>query len=212
MPKPDRLFEAHLTVADLDRSIAFYRDVVGLPLAFELRERAVAFFWIGERGGSMLGLWSLGSAPIGFSVHVAFRVSLAEVLAAGDALHASGVTQLSFFGTEASEPSVIGWMAAAAVYFRDPDGTSSGTSRCSTTRRIQSAALCPGRTGRARIRSPCGSSATPGHAPSCARSSRKPRIRRRSSTRTSTRGTSSSRATAITSPGTCSSWTHPTPT
>jgi ribosomal protein S18 acetylase RimI-like enzyme/catechol 2,3-dioxygenase-like lactoylglutathione lyase family enzyme len=122
MPKPDRLFEAHLTVADLDRSIAFYRDVVGLPLAFELRERAVAFFWIGERGGSMLGLWSLGSAPVGLSLHVAFRVSLDEVLAAGDALRAAGVTQLSFFGTEASEPSVIGWMPAAAVYFRDPDG------------------------------------------------------------------------------------------
>ena len=122
MPKPDRLFEAHLTVADLDRSIAFYRDVVGLPLAFELRERGVAFFWIGERGGSMLGLWSLGSAPVGLSLHVAFRVSLAEALAAGDVLRAAGVAPLSFFGTEASEPSVIGWMPAAAVYFRDPDG------------------------------------------------------------------------------------------
>ena len=122
MPRPDRLFEAHLTVADLDRSIAFYRDVVGLPLAFELRERAVAFFWIGARGGSMLGLWSLGSAPVGLSLHVAFRVSLAEVLRAGDALRAAGVMPLSFFGAEASEPSVIGWMPAAAVYFRDPDG------------------------------------------------------------------------------------------
>jgi lactoylglutathione lyase len=32
------------------------------------------------------------------------------------------VTPLSFFGVEADEPSVIGWMPAAAVYFRDPDG------------------------------------------------------------------------------------------
>jgi lactoylglutathione lyase len=29
---------------------------------------------------------------------------------------------LSFFTTETDEPSVIGWMPAASVYFRDPDG------------------------------------------------------------------------------------------
>jgi lactoylglutathione lyase len=27
------LFETHLTVTDLDRSVSFYRDVVGLPIA-----------------------------------------------------------------------------------------------------------------------------------------------------------------------------------
>ena len=32
------------------------------------------------------------------------------------------MTPLSFFATETNEPSVIGWMPAAAVYFRDPDG------------------------------------------------------------------------------------------
>jgi lactoylglutathione lyase len=32
------------------------------------------------------------------------------------------VTPLDFFGEEAREPSVIGWMPAAAVYFHDPDG------------------------------------------------------------------------------------------
>ena len=31
---PDGLFESHLDVRDLDRSIAFYRDVVGLDLAY----------------------------------------------------------------------------------------------------------------------------------------------------------------------------------
>ena len=33
------LFEAHLTVSDLERSIAFYRDVVGLELAHTVPER-----------------------------------------------------------------------------------------------------------------------------------------------------------------------------
>jgi GNAT superfamily N-acetyltransferase/catechol 2,3-dioxygenase-like lactoylglutathione lyase family enzyme len=121
-PVAERLFEAHLTVSDLDRSIAFYRDVVGLRLALHLPERAAAFFWIGGPGESMLGLWSLGSSPLGLSLHVAFAATLDDVLGACDALRASDIRPLSFFGSETGEPSVIAWMPAAAVYFRDPDG------------------------------------------------------------------------------------------
>ena len=116
------LFEAHLTVSDLDRSVAFYRDVVGLSVAFEVPERNTAFLWIGEPGTSMLGLWSLGDVPVGLSLHVAFAAALPDVLDAFDRLRSLGVTPLSFFGRETTEPSVIGWMPAAAVYFRDPDG------------------------------------------------------------------------------------------
>jgi lactoylglutathione lyase len=116
------LFETHLTVSDLHRSAEFYRDVVGLQLAFEVPERGAAFFWIAEPGEAMLGLWSLGSAPFGLSLHVAFAATLEDVLSAGGRLRSLGVTPLSFFATEATEPSVIGWMPAAAVYFRDPDG------------------------------------------------------------------------------------------
>jgi lactoylglutathione lyase len=118
----DGLFETHLTVSDLGRSIAFYRDVVGLSLALEVPDRSAAFLWIGGPGEAMLGLWSLGSAPMGLSLHLAFRTSLEHVLEACDRLRAEGVTPLSFFAAETAEPSVIGWMPAAAVYFRDPDG------------------------------------------------------------------------------------------
>ena len=118
----DGLFETHLTVGDLDRSVAFYRDVVGLPLAWEVPERGAAFFWIGSPGSAMLGLWSLGSAPIGLSLHVAFKARRAEVLGACERLREVVVMPLSFFATETNEPSVIAWMPAAAVYFRDPDG------------------------------------------------------------------------------------------
>jgi lactoylglutathione lyase len=121
MPKATGLFETHLTVSDLDRSIEFYRDTVRLPLALVLEERSAAFFWIGAPGQAMLGLWSLGSAPMGLSLHIAFEASLTDVLGACDGLRSSGITPLSFFGDETSEPSVIGWMPAAAVYFRDPD-------------------------------------------------------------------------------------------
>jgi ribosomal protein S18 acetylase RimI-like enzyme len=122
LPEPTGLFESHLSVSDLGRSLAFYRDVVGLPLALELPERGAAFFWIGGPGEAMLGLWSLGSAPLGLSLHIALRASLEDVLRANDALQSAGVEPLSFFATPTTEPSVIGWMPAAAVYFRDPDG------------------------------------------------------------------------------------------
>jgi len=62
------LFETHLTVSNLDRSVAFYRDVVGLSLALEVPERGAAFLWIGDPGEAMLGLWTLGSAPMGLSL------------------------------------------------------------------------------------------------------------------------------------------------
>ena len=116
------LFETHLTVTDLGRAITFYRDVVGLAVALEVPDRSAAFCWIGGPGQALLGLWSFGSAPLRVSLHVAFSASLDDVLAACDRLSSRGVTPLSFFGTKTTEPSVIGWMPAAAVYFRDPDG------------------------------------------------------------------------------------------
>ena len=116
------LFETHLTVSDLPRSVAFYRDIVGLPLALEVPERGAAFFWIAAPGEGLLGLWSMGSAPMGLVLHLAFRASLEDVMDACDRLRSLGVTPLSFFAEETTEPSVIGWMPAAAVYLRDPDG------------------------------------------------------------------------------------------
>jgi lactoylglutathione lyase len=116
------LFEAHLPVADMARAVAFYRDVIGLEIAYEDAGRGLAFLWAGEPGGAMLGLWSLGTAPMGMRLHVAFAVELGDVLRASDALAAAGVTPRSFFREETREPSVIGWMPAAAVYFEDPDG------------------------------------------------------------------------------------------
>lgn len=74
------LFEAHLTVSELGRAVAFYRDVVGLAFALEVPERGAAFLRIGGPGQGMLGLWSLRSAPMGLSLHVAFRTSLNDVL------------------------------------------------------------------------------------------------------------------------------------
>ena len=116
------LFETHLTVADVSRSTEFYRDVVGLPLALDLPERNAAFLWIGEPGRAMLGLWGVGSAVNTMQLHIVFDVALDDLLQAPERLRGVGATPLSFFGQETSEPDVLAWMPAAAVYFKDPDG------------------------------------------------------------------------------------------
>ncbi len=54
------LFESHLTVADLQRSMTFFGRVLGFELAEVFPERRVAFYWIGhggDRGGHMRAKW-----------------------------------------------------------------------------------------------------------------------------------------------------------
>ena len=116
------LFEAHLAVADLDTSMAFYRDVVGLQQAHVTAARQAAFFWVGSRGQSMLGLWHAGSGPQKTTMHVAFGAALEDVIAAPQRLRSLGVAPLDFDGKPADEPIVLAWMPAASIYFRDPDG------------------------------------------------------------------------------------------
>ena len=80
MTSIDRLFEAHLIVADLDASIAFYRDRLGLELAHVVPARRAAFFWVGARGNSMLGLWQAGAGPQKTTTHIAFATTAEDVL------------------------------------------------------------------------------------------------------------------------------------
>lgn len=118
----DHLFEAHLVVSDLSRSMAFYGDQLGFEVAHLIPARGAAFLWIGPRGGTMLGLWEAGSIPQKIISHVAFGTDLVDVLAASNALASVGIRALDFDGRPTDEPVVLAWMPAAAVYFRDPDG------------------------------------------------------------------------------------------
>lgn len=121
-PAAQNLFEVHLPVANLATSATFYRDVVGLHLAYIEASRGMAFFWIGPRGNAMVGLWAAGSSPQKMTLHIAFGVSLDDVLAAPAALRSAGITPLDFDGRPTDAPVVLAWMPAASVYFRDPDG------------------------------------------------------------------------------------------
>ena len=124
MPKLLGLYETHLTVADLQTSTDFYRDVVGLEPAASFEERKVAFLWVDDRKTGMLGLWETGTGPLKMRLHIAFRMTAAGVLQAPALLKGKGVEPLGFTGEPATEPVVLGWMPALSIYFKDPDGHS----------------------------------------------------------------------------------------
>jgi lactoylglutathione lyase len=72
----------------------------------------------------MVGLWG-PSTMYGrdfHASHIAFAVRLSDLLKAGKNLRNSGVLCHDFNGTETHEPSVIGWIPSAQLYFRDSDG------------------------------------------------------------------------------------------
>jgi lactoylglutathione lyase len=120
------LYEAHLPVADTEAARQFYIEIVGLQLAHRDLTRDIVFLWAGENRKSMLGLWGPGTT-LGrefHKCHIAFNVSLAELLATGERLNAAGTQTRNFAGEKTAEPSVIGWMPSAQLYFDDRDGHS----------------------------------------------------------------------------------------
>jgi lactoylglutathione lyase len=120
------LYETHIPVADTRISEAFYQIIVGLSPAHRDPKRDVAFLWIGANRSSMLGLWGPSTTHGSHfrTCHFAIRLTLPELLASGKRLVASGITCENFMGEKTVEPSVIGWMPSAQLYFRDPDGHS----------------------------------------------------------------------------------------
>src|SRR4051812_31981585 len=120
------LYETHIPVADTRLSQGFYRDVVGLPFAYRDPTRDIVFLWVDEKEKGMLGLWGpttvYGPKPGLLSRrHFAFGVTFEQLLRLIDRLSSQGIETQGFGGKPAREPSVIGWMPSAQIYFRDPD-------------------------------------------------------------------------------------------
>jgi lactoylglutathione lyase len=119
------LYETHVPVLSTEASQGFYVDVVGLTFAYRDPTRDIVFLWIGPDKRSMLGLWGPDTAyGTHHKSHFAIALPLWELLAVGKRLNGFGVSTRNFSGEETTEPSVIGWMPAAQLYFSDPDGHS----------------------------------------------------------------------------------------
>jgi catechol 2,3-dioxygenase-like lactoylglutathione lyase family enzyme len=115
------LFETHVNVADLERSMRFYETVLGLQLGTRDDRRRLAIYWIGGRGHAFVGLWEKPGTEIR-TQHFAFEVELERLDPAILSLRRQGIGIRNFFDEPSEVPTVFGWIPAASVYFDDPDG------------------------------------------------------------------------------------------
>jgi lactoylglutathione lyase len=116
------LYETHLFVENLEKSIGFYKNVLGLQQCHIEEKRKAAFFWIGKTKEAMLGLWQKPKEEID-KRHFAFRCDLEDVLYKSvDFLKTRNLRPYNFFNDNSEGPMVFAWMPALAIYFDDPDG------------------------------------------------------------------------------------------
>ncbi len=120
---PHAVLETSLYITDLDRAVAFYRDVLGLRLINDA-------YFVGERGAAL----QVGSGPSVLLLfradltlqggmllphgtkgpgHVAFRIEESEIPVWREQLHKYGVKIAQEFAFGNNPPS---------IYFYDPDG------------------------------------------------------------------------------------------
>ncbi len=110
--------EVILVVKDLERSTAFYRDVVGL-IEEDVRNPKFVWFWAGPPGksqriGITAGPLTYGAAHCGGPQHFAFGTERARIPELKAALEAQGV--------EVEGPVEFKFWNALSIYFSDPDG------------------------------------------------------------------------------------------
>lgn len=116
------LFETHIYVENLERSIDFYSHTLSLTQCHYEAERRIAFFWIGEPKGAMLGIWEKPKHEIDIR-HFAFSCDVEDVLNKSVGyLESRNLKPYNFLKNGSLEPMVFAWMPAVAIYFNDPDG------------------------------------------------------------------------------------------
>lgn len=118
------LYETHLYVTDIERSIKFYTEVLSLKQCYYEDARKAAFFWIGEDKQAMLGLWEKPISEIDVR-HFAFQCDPMWVLLESESfLKSHDIDSRNFLNDETKGPMVFAWMPAISIYFADPDGHS----------------------------------------------------------------------------------------
>ncbi|WP_055703060.1 VOC family protein [Streptomyces silaceus] len=112
-----------LNVTDLERSLAFYREVIGYGVIGEGKEEGRRFAFLGEGGRPVLTLWQ--QADAGYAAgraglhHLALEVdTIEQVREYENALREYGVE----FAYDGVVPHGEG-AASGGIFFHDPDGT-----------------------------------------------------------------------------------------
>ncbi len=109
----DRIGQVHISVDDLERSVRFYRDVLGLRLLFEVPEQSMAFF---DCGGVRLYLGKPETPE--FRSSPLLYYSVADLDAAVDTIASTGVAIHEPPHLVHRDNRIELWMAG----LRDPDG------------------------------------------------------------------------------------------
>lgn len=110
--------QIHVSVADVDRAVEFYRDVLGLRFLFRVPGQSMAFF---DRDGVRLYLGVPETEEYRSRAMIYFRVD--DIHEAAQALRHRGVELLG-------EPHVVHRSDAGELwmtFFRDPDGNNLAT-------------------------------------------------------------------------------------
>jgi catechol 2,3-dioxygenase-like lactoylglutathione lyase family enzyme len=120
------LYEAHLPVSNMERSLEFYQKL-GLELAY--RGQRLSFMWI-EKGKSWLGLWESPQVKLPYHPsirHLAFEVDQEGMRKARAWLRSLQIEVRESFGVPPEKQPLLldnYPQVHAAIYFNDPDGNS----------------------------------------------------------------------------------------
>jgi hypothetical protein len=102
----------------------FYGEMLELELGRYEEERRVAFYWLGNWGEAMLGIWEKPQLQV-LQQHYAFRCDVDDVLNLSTKyLKKRGLSFHNFLNDGTERPMVFAWMPAISIYFNDPDNHS----------------------------------------------------------------------------------------
>ncbi|MFE1439005.1 VOC family protein [Streptomyces sp. NPDC058739] len=112
-----------LSVTDLDRSLAFYRDVLGFTVTGEGKEGDSRFAFLGDGERLLLTLWeqagqSFDPSRAGLH-HLAFEADSVERVREYE-------TALKAYGADFAHDGLVAHRegsASGGIFFHDPDGT-----------------------------------------------------------------------------------------
>lgn len=112
-----------LNVTDLDRSVAFYRGVLGLSIRGESHDARRLYAFLGTEQATLLTIWQQSSGRFADDHpglhHLAFQVETIEAVEKVE-------QRARQAGAELIYDSIVPHREGAAdggLYFRDPDGT-----------------------------------------------------------------------------------------